>query len=77
MRAPFLEIADISEHAKQAIRSVGLSYYDEPLSSAELQDLIDIFKRIESGETTYDQEDDRLLSEWREAKARESVNKAP
>lgn len=76
MRSPFLEIADISEHAKQAIGSVGLSY-DEPLLSAALQDLIDTFKRIESGETTYYQEDDRLLSEWREAKARESVNKAP
>ena len=76
MRAPFLEIADISEHAKQAIGSVGLSY-DEPLLSAALQELIDTFKRIESGETTYDQEDDRLLSEWREAKARESMNKAP
>ncbi len=65
-----LENADISEHAKQSIASVGLSY-DEPLSSAALQDLVDTFKRIESGETTYDQEDDRLLSEWREAKARE------
>jgi hypothetical protein len=75
MRDPNLENADISEHAKQAIGSVGLSY-DEPLSPAALQDLVDTFKRIESGETTYDQEDDRLLSEWREAKARESINKA-
>jgi hypothetical protein len=76
MRAPILENADISEHAKQTIGSVGL-FYDEPLSSVALQDLIDTFKRIESGETTYDQEDDRLLSEWRKAKARESMNKAP
>lgn len=74
MRAPILGNADISEHAKQAIVSVGLSY-SEPLSSAALQDLIHTFKRIESGETTYDQEDDRLLSKWREAKARESINK--
>ena len=65
-----LENADISEHAKQSIASVGLSY-DKPLSPVALQDLVDTFKRIESGETTYDQEDDRLLSEWREAKARE------
>lgn len=76
MRATILETADISEHAKHAIGCVGLSY-DKPLLPAALQDLIDTFKRIESGETTYDQEDDRLLSEWREAKARESVNKAP
>ena len=65
-----LENADISEHAKHSIAPVGLSY-DEPLSSAALQDLVDTFKRIESGETTYDQEDDRLLGEWGEAKARE------
>ena len=76
MRASILGNADISEHAKQAIVSVGLSY-SEPLSPAALQDLIHTFKRIESGETTYDQEDDRLLSKWREAKARESMNKTP
>lgn len=75
MRALILENADISEHSKQAIGSVGLSY-NEPLSSAALQDLIETFKRIESGEKTYDQEDDRLLSEWRVAKARENMNKA-
>ena len=65
-----LKNAGISDNAKQAIASVSLSYA-EPLSPAALQDLVDTFKRIESGETTYDQEDDRLLSEWREAKARE------
>ena len=65
-----LKNAGISDNAKQAIASVSLSY-DEPLSPAALQELVDTFKRIESGETTYDQEDDRLLSEWREAKARE------
>ena len=70
MRDPNLENADISEHAKQAIGSVDLSY-DEPLSPDALQDLVDTFKRIESGRTTYDQEDDRLLGEWGEAKARE------
>lgn len=65
-----LKNAGISDNAKQAIASVSLSY-DELLSPAALQELVDTFKRIESGETTYDQEDDRLLSEWREAKARE------
>ena len=65
-----LENADISEHAKQSIASVSLSYA-EPLSPVALQDLVDTFKRIESGRTTYDQEDDRLLGEWGEAKARE------
>ena len=65
-----LKNAGISDNAKQAIASVSLSYA-EPLSPAALQELVDTFKRMESGETTYDQEDDRLLSEWREAKARE------
>ena len=65
-----LENANISEHAKQSIASVGLSY-DEPLSPVALQDLVDTFKRIESGQATFDQEDDRLLGEWGEAKARE------
>jgi hypothetical protein len=62
-------ISSMSEHVQQTLASVNLSY-DEPLSPAALQDLIDTFKRIESGETTYDQEDERMLKEWNEIQAR-------
>lgn len=60
MRDPILENANISEGAKWSIESNNLSY-DTPLSPAELQDSIDTLMRIESGETTYDQEKERLL----------------
>lgn len=54
---------------RQTIASVNLSY-DEPQSPASRQSTVDMFRRIESGETTYDQEEERLLEEWNEIQAR-------
>lgn len=55
----------ISESAKQAIASVNLSFSDDMTPSQE-QDMINMLMRIDSGETTYDQEEARLLQEWNE-----------
>lgn len=62
-------ISSMSEHIQQTLVSVNLSY-DEPQSPASRQATVDMFRRVESGETSYDQEEERLLKEWREAKAR-------
>lgn len=60
----------ISENAQQAIASVNLSFV-QPASLSSQRDLIDTILRIESGETSFDQEEDRLLNEWNEAKEKE------
>ena len=62
----------ISENAQQAIASVNLSF-DQPASLSSQHDLIDTILRIESGETSFDQEEDRLLNEWNEAKEKEAT----
>ena len=47
---------NVSENAQQAIASVNLSF-SNPASSASQNDLINTFMRIESGQTSYDQEE--------------------
>lgn len=61
----------LSESALQSIASVNLSFSDEVIRSSQAS-LEATIRRIESGETSYDQEEERLLKEWQEAKAREN-----
>lgn len=63
-------VRPLSEAALQSIASVNLSFSDEVIKSSQAH-LEATIRRIESGETTYDQEEDRLLEEWQDAKARE------
>ena len=67
-------ISSMGGSIRQTVASVNLSY-DEPQSPASRQATVDMFQRVESGETTYDQEEERLLEGWLEAKAKEnSIN---
>ncbi|MGO3683460.1 MAG: hypothetical protein ACTJGV_01940 [Proteus vulgaris] len=66
---------NVSENAQQAIASVNLSF-SNPASSASQNDLINTFMRIESGQTSYDQEEDRLLKAWNKAKDKEQKQTA-
>ncbi len=61
----------LSESALQSIASVNLSFSDEVIRSSQAS-LEATIRRIESGEASYDQEEERLLKEWQEAKAREN-----
>ena len=54
----------LSKSALQTIASVNLSFSDEVIKSSRAG-LEAALRRIESGETSYDQEEDRLLGEWR------------
>ena len=64
-----------SESALQSIASVNLSFSDEVIKSSQAS-LEATIRRIESGKTSYDQEEERLLKEWQDAKAREnSINR--
>lgn len=54
----------LSKSALQTIASVNLSFSDEVIKSSQAG-LEAALRRIESGETSYDQEEDRLLGEWR------------
>ena len=65
-------VRPLSESALQSIASVNLSFSDEVIKSSQA-DLEATIRRIESGETTYDQEEERLLKEWQDAKARENT----
>lgn len=62
-------VRPLSESALQSIASVNLSFSDEVIKSSQAS-LEATIRRIESGKTSYDQEEERLLKEWREAKAR-------
>ena len=64
-------VRPLSESALQSIASVNLSFSDEVIKSSQA-DLEATIRRIESGETTYDQEEERLLKEWQDTKSRES-----
>lgn len=64
-------IKPLSESALQSIASVNLSFNDEVIRSSQAS-LEATIRRIESGETSYDQEEERLLKEWQDAKAREN-----
>lgn len=61
----------ISDNARQSIVSVNLSF-SNPASSSSQADLIDIFQRIEAGNTSHEQEEARLLDKWRKAKVVEN-----
>ena len=68
-------VRPLSESALQSIASVNLSFSDEVIKSSQAS-LEATIRRIESGKTTYDQEEERLLKEWQDAKAREnSINR--
>ena len=64
-------VRPLSESALQSIASVNLSFSDEVIKYSQA-DLEATIRRIESGETTYDQEEERLLKEWQDTKSRES-----
>lgn len=64
-------VKPLSQSTLQSIASVNLSFSNEVIKSSQA-DLEATIRRIESGETTYDQEEERLLKEWQDAKARES-----
>jgi hypothetical protein len=68
-------VRPLSESALQSIASVNLSFSDEVIKSSQAS-LEATIRRIESGKTSYDQEEERLLKEWQDAKAREnSINR--
>lgn len=68
-------VRPLSESALQSIASVNLSFSDEVIKSSQAN-LEATIRRIESGKTSYDQEEERLLKEWQDAKAREnSINR--
>ena len=62
-------VRPLSESALQSIASVNLSFSDEVIKSSQAS-LEATIRRIESGKTSYDQEEERLLKEWQDAKAR-------
>lgn len=65
-------VRPLSESALQSIASVNLSFSDEVIKSSQAS-LEATIRRIESGKTSYDQEEERLLKEWQDAKARENT----
>ena len=65
-------VRPLSESALQSIASVNLSFSDEVIKSSQAS-LEATIRRIESGKTSYDQEVERLLKEWQDAKARENT----
>ena len=68
-------VRPLSESALQSIASVNLSFSDEVIKSSQAS-LEATIRRIESGKTSYDREEERLLKEWQDAKAREnSINR--
>ena len=68
-------VKPLSESALQSMASVNLSFSDEVIRSSQAS-LEATIRRIESGETSYDREEERLLKEWQDAKAREnSINR--
>ena len=68
-------VRPLSESALQSIASVNLSFSDEVIKSSQAS-LEATIRRIESGKTSYDQEEERLLKEWQDAKTREnSINR--
>ena len=68
-------VRPLSESALQSIASVNLSFSDEVIKSSQAS-LEATIRRIESGKTSYDQEEERLLKEWQDTKAREnSINR--
>ena len=68
-------VRPLSESALQSIASVNLSFSDEVIKSSQASPEART-RRIESGKTSYDQEEERLLKEWQDAKAREnSINR--
>lgn len=67
-------VKPLSESALQSMASVNLSFSDEVIRSSQAS-LEATIRRIELGETSYDREEERLLKEWQDAKAREnSIN---
>lgn len=62
-------VRPLSKSALQSIASVNLSFSDEVIKSSQA-DLEATIRRIESGETTYDQEEDRLLEEWHQIRSK-------
>ena len=64
-------VRPLSESALQSIASVNLSFSDEVIKSSQAS-LEATIRRIESGKTSYDQEEERLLKEWQDTKSRES-----
>lgn len=72
MISPTIRNSCISENAKQAIASVNLSFSDD-MTPFQERDMINMLMRIESGETTYDQEEARLLHEWNKIKNRKKL----
>lgn len=62
---------EFSENERQAIASVNLSF-DEPMSKASENELKETFQRINTGTSTFDEEDARLLKLYQEAKAKEA-----
>ncbi|MGP4965401.1 hypothetical protein [Psychrobacter celer] len=68
-------VKPLSESALQSMASVNLSFSDEVIRSSQAS-LEATIRRIELGETSYDREEERLLKEWQDAKAREnSINR--
>lgn len=65
-------VRPLSESALQSIASVNLSFSDEVIKSSQAS-LEATIRRIESGKTSYGQEEERLLKEWQDAKARENT----
>lgn len=62
-------VSPLSESTLQSIASANLSFSDEVVKSSQA-DLEATFKRIESGETTHEQEENRLLKEWDKIQSR-------
>ena len=56
-------VKPLSESTLQSITSVNLSFSDEVIKSSQAE-LEATFRRIESGKTTHNQEEERLLKEW-------------
>ena len=62
-------VSPLSESTLQSIASVNLSFSNEVVKSSQA-DLEATFRRIESGETTHDQEENRLLKKWHQIHSR-------
>lgn len=65
------DLIEISERARQSIYLIDLSYNDS-LSENEKAHMVAIFKRIERGQTTHLEEEQRLLEELNRLKASEA-----
>ena len=72
MKGSIDSVKPLSESVLQSIASVNLSFSNATIKSSQA-DLEATFSRIQSGETTYEGEEERLLKRWNELHSKEKT----